>query len=149
MLSVLDRIDYIDGLHLPPRSNNLYDNRITRLAREGMRHTPQYIERLAADRRHGLLIAIVSELRKDLIDQAILMHDKMIGQFFSRSQWQQKEAFHKRCKAINEKVRLYAKIGKALIRAKENNASLEDAITSVMPWEKYQASVESRGADHG
>lgn len=67
VLSVLDRIDFIDGLHLPTRSSNLYDNRITRLAREGMRHTPQYIERLVANRRHGLLIAMVTELRKDLI----------------------------------------------------------------------------------
>jgi hypothetical protein len=71
-----------------------------------MRHTPQYIERLDTARRCGLLVAIVSELRKDLIDQVILMHDKMMGQFFNRSEWQQKEAFHKRGRAINEKVRL-------------------------------------------
>jgi TnpA family transposase len=141
VLSVLDRIDYIDSVHLPPRSSNLYENRITRLAREGMRHTPQYIERLDVHRRHGLLVAIVSELRRDLIDQAILMHDKMMGQFFNRLEWQQKEAFHKRGKAINEKVRLYARIGKALIRAKESNANWEEAIASVIPWEKYRASV--------
>lgn len=141
VLSILDRIEYIDSLALPPRSSNLYENRITRLAREGLRHTPQYIERLETTRRYGLLSAIVSELRKDLIDQAILMHDKMMGQFFNRSEWQQKEAFHKRGKAINEKVRLYARIGLALIRAKERNTSWEEAITSVIPWEKYQASV--------
>lgn len=51
------------------------------------------------------------------------MHDKMMGQLFNRSEWQQKEAFHKRGKAINDKVRLYAKIGKALIKAKESNAN--------------------------
>ena len=141
VLSILDRIDYIDRLHLPPRGSNSSDNRVTRLAREGLRHTPQYIERLEAKRRHGLLVAMVAELRRDLIDQAILMHDKMMGQFFNRSEWQQKEAFHKRGKAINEKVRLYAKIGKALIRAKESNTNWKEAIASVISWEKYRASV--------
>jgi len=106
LLSAIERIEYIDALKLPARSSNLYENRISRLAREGMRHTPQYIERLDEIRRYGLLVAIITELRKDIIDQTITMHDKMIGQFFSRSERQQKEAFHKRGKAINEKVRL-------------------------------------------
>ena len=93
VVSILGRLDYIDSLNLPSRSSNLYENRVSRLAREGLRHTPQYLARLVPERRHGLLRAIVSELRQDLIDQAILMHDKMLGQFFTRSEWQQKEEF--------------------------------------------------------
>lgn len=140
-ISAIERIEYIDGLGVPVRSSNLYENRITRLAREGIRHTPQYIERLDATRRYGLLVAVVSELRKDIIDQTIGMHDKMIGQFFNRSERQQKEAFHKRGKAINEKVHLYAKVGAALIRAKDANIDWQKALASVISWDNFRTSV--------
>ncbi len=141
VLSAIERIEYIDALGLPARSSNLYENRISRLAREGIRHTPQYIERLDATRRYGLLVAIISELRKDIIDHMITMHDKMIGQFFTRSERQQKEAFHKRGKQINEKVHLYAKVGTALIQAKDTNTDWQKALASVISWDHFRTSV--------
>jgi Tn3 transposase DDE domain len=141
VLTAIERIEYIDGLSLPPLTSSLYANRITRLAREGMRHTPQYIERLDPMRRYGLLVAIISELRKDLIDHLILLHDRMMGQFFSRSERQLKDAFHQRGKQINDKVRLYAKIGTALIRAKDANTDWQKALASVISWDNFRVSV--------
>jgi hypothetical protein len=48
------------------------------------------------------------------------MHDRMIGALMNKAEKLRDEGFGKHGKAINEKVGLYAKLGKALINAKEN-----------------------------
>lgn len=45
-------------------------------------------------------------------------------------------------KAVNEKVRLYAKVGTALIEAKEEKSDPFKAIEAVVPWNEFTASVK-------
>src|SRR5712671_5362304 len=49
-------------------------------------------------------------------------------------------------RAINEKVRLYARVGAALIAARDNKQDAFDAITAVIPWDRFLASVEEAEA---
>jgi hypothetical protein len=42
---------------------------------------------------------------------------------------------------INEKVRLYARVGAALIAARDNKQDPFDAITAVIPWDRFLATV--------
>jgi hypothetical protein len=44
-------------------------------------------------------------------------------------------------RAINEKVRLYARVGAALIAARDTKQDAFDAITAVIPWDRFRASV--------
>src|SRR3979490_1670476 len=44
-------------------------------------------------------------------------------------------------RAINEKVRLYARVGAALIAARDNKQDPFDAITAVIPWDRFLATV--------
>ena len=44
-------------------------------------------------------------------------------------------------RAINEKVRLYARVGAALIAARDDKQDAFDAITAVIPWERFRATV--------
>lgn len=73
------------------------------------------------------------------------MHDKMIGKLFRRSENQRDKNFQSDGKAINEKVRLYADIGDALINAREGGGDAYAAIESVLNWEKFVTSVEEAG----
>jgi len=41
----------------------------------------------------------------------------MIGRLFNRSERRQQDGFQQNAKAINDKVRLYAEVGKALLTA--------------------------------
>ena len=50
-------------------------------------------------------------------------------------------AFQADGRAINEKVRLYARVGAALIAAREGRQDAFDAIAAVIPWERFRASV--------
>src|SRR5277367_2799682 len=49
-------------------------------------------------------------------------------------------------RAINEKVRLYARVGAALIAARDNKQDAFDAITAVIPWDRFLATVEEAAA---
>jgi hypothetical protein len=48
------------------------------------------------------------------------MHDRIMGSLFAKAKRRYETSLQEAGKAINEKVRLYAKVGQALIRAKED-----------------------------
>jgi hypothetical protein len=56
--------------------------------------------------------------RATLIDETIDLHDRIMGTLFNRARRQHAERFQQAGKAINDKVRLYSHIGRALLEAK-------------------------------
>src|SRR5262249_12030382 len=49
--------------------------------------------------------------------------------------------FHASGKSINEKVRLYARIGHALIEARSSGGDAFAAIEAVLPWSRFESTV--------
>lgn len=92
-------------------------------------------------RRYATLVAFLIEWSTSLVDYAIGMHDKMIGRLFNKSQHQHSDSFQNDGKAINEKVRLYAAVGKVLIEAKDTSKDAYQAIESVLDWADFIKSV--------
>ena len=70
------------------------------------------------------------------------MHERAIGREFKKAERRHLDAFQQSGKAINEKVRLYAAVGKALIDAKIKAADPFAEIEKLMPWEAFLVSVE-------
>jgi hypothetical protein len=64
---------------------------------------------------------------------------------FRKVEWRHARAFQADGRAINEKVRLYARVGDALIAAREGKQDPFDAITVVIPWDRFRASVVEAG----
>jgi hypothetical protein len=62
------------------------------------------------------------------------MHDRMIGSAFAKAKRSYETSFQEAGKAINEKVRLYAKVGQALIEAKETGNDPLVAIEQILSW---------------
>jgi hypothetical protein len=60
---------------------------------------------------------------------------------FSKAETRHARAFQAAGRAINEKVRLYARVGAALIAAREAGQDPFEAITAVIPWERFRASI--------
>jgi hypothetical protein len=52
------------------------------------------------------------------------LHDRMIGALFNRAKRAHAEQFQQSARAINEKLRLYWRIGEALPEAKRNGSDL-------------------------
>jgi len=80
------------------------------------------------------LVAILLESTATLTDEILDMHDRIIGSAFAKAKRIYTISFQESAKAMNEKVRLYAKVGHALIEAKEANKDAFAAIEQFVPW---------------
>ncbi len=60
---------------------------------------------------------------------------------FSKAEGRQARAFQADARAINEKVRLYARVGAALITAHQDKQDAYDAIAAVISWERFRTTV--------
>jgi len=122
----------------------VHQARLAQLAREAGRTTAQHISGYERQRRHAALVAITLELGATLTtltDQAIDLFERLVGTMFSKAETRHARAFQADGRAINEKVRLYARVGAALIAAREAGRDPFEAITAVIPWERFRASV--------
>ncbi|CAN5134682.1 Tn3-like element TnAs1 family transposase [soil metagenome] len=143
---ILERLEFLRSLELPADAGgSVHHNRLTRLAREGAKTTPQHLRRFDGPRRHATLVAYLTERSAELSDVALQMHDRMIGALMNKAERMRDEGFRKHGKAINEKVGLYAKLGEALIAARQSGGDPYDALDEILPWEKFVASVAEAG----
>jgi hypothetical protein len=91
--------------------------------------------------RYATLTALVLELTATLIDEALNMFEHLVGQMFKKSERAHAEQFHANGKSINEKVRLYARVGQVLIEARSTGGDVFAAIQSVLPWPQFESTV--------
>lgn len=143
MLTHIERLQVIREIGLPPDiGHSVHQNRLLQLAREGGQTAVYQIEEYETDRRHATLIAILLDTSASLTDEILNLHDRLIGTFFTKAKHKYEKRFAADGKAVNEKVRLYAKVGAALIVAKEEKSDPFKAIDAVVPWNVFTASVK-------
>jgi TnpA family transposase len=142
MLGLIERLDHVRAVGLDPaRGHRMHQARLAQLAREAGRTTAQHIADYERQRRHATLVAVTLDLIASLTDQAIDLFDRLIGTMFRKAESRYARAFQADGRAINEKVRLYARVGAALIAARDNKQDAFDAITTVIPWERFRTTV--------
>jgi hypothetical protein len=76
-----------------------------------------------------------------LTDQAIDLFDRLVGAMFRKAEGRHARAFQADARAINDKVRLFARVGAALITGRNDQRDGYDAIIALMPWDKFCTSV--------
>ena len=92
--------------------------------------------------RHGTLVALLIETSATLTDEILDLHDRLIGSFFTKSKNKYERAFAEQGRAINDKVRLYARVGAALVAARDAGRDAFKAIEDVLSWEVFSESVK-------
>lgn len=138
----LKRLKAIRELGLPQGLEHaIHQNRLLKLAREGGQMTTQHLRGLEPLRRYATLVAVLVETHATLIDEIIDLHDRFMGALFSKAKRNHAERFHHSGKAINEKVRLYSRIGRALLEAKQSGSNPFAAIEAIIPWEVFSESI--------
>jgi hypothetical protein len=95
--------------------------------------------RAAAALRHAGGAAI--EGMATVTDEIIDLHDRILGKLFNAAKNKHQQQFQASGKAINAKVRLFGRIGQALIEAKQNGGDPFAAIEAVMSWDAFAESV--------
>lgn len=135
-LTVLQELNFPDGIE-----RQVHQNRLTRMAREGAHMTPADLAKFEPERRYATLLAVVLDAKATIIDEIVELHDRIIGSLFNRAKYNHEQQFQQSGKAINDKVRLYYRIGNALLEAKQTGADAFAAIESVLPWDAFTKSV--------
>jgi TnpA family transposase len=142
MLGLIERLDHVRVIGLDPaRGHRVHQACLAQLAREAGRTTAQHIADYERQRRHATLVAAALDLSASLTDQAIDLFDRLIGTMFRKAEGRHARAFQADGRAINEKVRLYARVGAALIAARESSHNAFEAITAVIPWDRFCKTV--------
>ena len=142
MLGLIERLDHVRAIGIDPaRGHRVHQARLAQLAREAGRTTAQHIAGYERQRRHATLVAISAGPGASLTDQAIDLFDRLVGTMFRKAEGRHARAFQADARAINEKVRLYARVGAALIAAREAEQDAFEAIAAVIPWERFRATV--------
>ncbi|MGH8164152.1 MAG: Tn3 family transposase, partial [Rhodanobacteraceae bacterium] len=119
----------------------VHQARLAQLAREAGRTTVQHVAAYERQRRHATLVATTLDIAASLTDQAIDLFDRLVGAMFRKAEGRHARAFEADARAINEKVRLYARVGAALIAARDGKRDAYGAIAAVIPWGRFRTSV--------
>lgn len=142
MLAHLERLKTIHDLALPDDLvHSIHQNRLLKLAREGGQMTAQHLRELEWNRRHATLVAVLLDTRATLIDEIIDLHDRFMSSLFSKARRNHTERFQQSGKAINDKVRLLSRIGRALLEAKQSGGDPFAAIEAIIPWDAFSESI--------
>ena len=142
ILALLERLDVLKGLNIDPNAlRNLNPVRLSQIEREGRRVTVQHIADFEPERRHATLVVTCLDLRRQITDQAIELFERLVGTMFRKAQGRHDREFRADGRAINDKLRLMVKVGKALVAAKENGREAFGAIDQVVPWEQFCQSL--------
>ena len=112
----LDRLEQLRAVQWPEGLGHaVHQGRLTELAREGAQMSAQHLRDLDLQRRHATLVALVLDLHAAITDQILEMHDRVVGHLFADAKRKHEQRFAAAGNAINDKVRLYARVGHALI----------------------------------
>jgi len=142
ILEHLERLRALRDLGLSDQLEQaVHHNRLLKLAREGAAMTTQHLRDLEPRRRRATLVAVVLETRATVTDEIIDLHDRILGTLFNRAKRSHDEQFQHAGQAINDKVRLFSKVGRALLAARESGHDPFAAIEAVVPWDVLTASV--------
>jgi hypothetical protein len=95
--------------------------------------TPADLAKFEVQRRYATLVALAIEGMATVTDEIIDLHDRIIGKLFNAAKNKHQQQFQASGKAINDKVRMYGRIGQALIEAKQSGSDPFAAIEAVMP----------------
>jgi uncharacterized protein DUF4158/resolvase-like protein len=147
MLGVIERLEHVRAVGIEPyRGHLIHQARLAQLAREASRTTVQHVADFERQRRHATLVATTLDLSARLTDQAVDLFERLVGGMFRKAEGRHARAFQSDGRAINEKVRLYARVGAALIAARQGGQDAFDAITTVIPWDRFQTTVAQAAA---
>ncbi len=143
ILAHIERLQAIRQIGLSPETGlRVHQNRLLQIAREAGQTAVYQLKEYEPSRRYGTLVALLIETSATVTDEILDLHDRLIGSFFTKSKNKYERAFAEQGKAINDKVRLYARVGGALLVARDEGKDAFQAIEEVLSWEVFSQSVK-------
>jgi TnpA family transposase len=139
---LVERLGILRALGLDPAcADGVHPERLRKLAREGGRFTAQHLRALSPLRRRATLVATALDATARLTDDGVDLFDRAVGRMFRRAEVREQDALLRDARAINDKVRLLARLGGALIEARAAKADLEAAVADAVGWDRLVRGV--------
>lgn len=143
VLIILKRIEAIRQLNLPSTIWEAIPNsRRQQLRREGNRASIQHLRTFNDDRRYATVAIFLLETQRALVDEALAMHDRLIGALMRRGQRKHAEQFQEDAGRIKLTIKVFSSLGKALIRAKEAGEDPWPIIEEDLSWAEFCTAVK-------
>ncbi|MEO7468508.1 MAG: Tn3 family transposase [Sphingobium limneticum] len=140
---ILERLSTLRAIGLEPEVvAPVHPERLRRLNQEGVRLTAQHLSVLNPIRRRAVLVATVAEMQIALTDDAVMMFERLIGQMFRRAERREEAALKRDKRTINGKIRLLARLGTAIIDARDCGTDPLSAIEEVIGWDDLGSEIE-------
>lgn len=142
LADLVEQLERLRAVGLDPVcAEGIHPERLRQLAREGGRLTAQHLRALSPLRRRATLVATVLDTVARLTDDGVGLFDRAVGRLFRRAEVREQDALLRDARTINDKVRLLARLGGALIKARDSKADLEAAVADAIGWDRLARSV--------
>lgn len=82
-----------------------------------------------------------------LTDDGVGIFDRAVGRMFRRAEVAEGDALLRNARAVNDKVRLLARLGAALIEARDGKGDLDAAVADAVGWDRLARSVAEAEAE--
>jgi TnpA family transposase len=137
-----DRLEFIRKINLDSEVvRKIHQNRLSQMAREGYTTSTQHLALLDPSHRYAIVVAFLLDLSLRLTDQALEMHNTLVGQLFNKSQQSHQTKWQHNGKSVNENLLVYSQVGKALIKARKEKIDPFEVMDAVIKWEDFVNSV--------
>lgn len=119
LLEHLARLTAWQQLNLPAALvRRVHQNRMLKMAREGRQMTPADLAKFEQARRLATLVVLALEGTATVLDELLDLHDRIVGKVFNAAKNKHQRQFQASGKAINQQVRLFGRVGQALLTAR-------------------------------
>lgn len=143
LLAIVKRLQAIQDLGLAVAVvDTLPPARRQSLSREGNRVAVHNLRLFTDARRYAVMAITLLELEQTLADDALGMHDRIIGRVLQRGKRQQAESLQADTKRIKQALGMFAALGKALIDARARQHEPWAVIEAAVPWDQLCAMID-------
>tara|TARA_R110002073_G_C9481751_1_gene580102 strand:- start:23 stop:2911 length:2889 start_codon:yes stop_codon:yes gene_type:complete len=139
---LLDRLEFLQGLGLSPDIlDGIPPHRSTRLRRQGERYFADGLRDITSDRRLAILAVCAIEWTAAIADAVIETHDRIVGKTWRDAKKLCDARIADARSSLQETLRSFKDLGAALLEAKGDGASLDDATATACGWARLEGMV--------
>lgn len=139
---LLDRLESLQQIELPDDIlDGIPPHRITLLRRQGERYFTDGLRDISSDRRLAILAVCAVEWRASLADAVVETHDRIVGKTWRDAKRICDEHITASKVSLHDTLRAFSGLGGALLEARKDSASLDNAVETACGWPDLEALV--------
>ena len=132
---LLDKLEFLQKLNLSPEIlADIPPHRITRLRRQGERYFADGLRDITSDRRLAIVAVCAVEWEAAIADAIVETHDRIVGKTWRDAKKLCDAQIADSRSSLQNTLRSFKELGFALLEAKEDRTSLDEATEAACGW---------------